>query len=514
MTADHIFWIKGIVVFVMTCIVITILYKGFDIYFPKKMKDHAVCEKIFDLKNGKVAWLILMVAWIPNYIAYLPGIFTVDAINQLEQFASHTFTNHHPILTTFIEAPILMIGKHIGHLGIALAFYLLLVFCFSSFILSRGFRWMSRHNTPYAIRMIMLVYFCIYPVWSAYARTLVKDTLFYPVFYLYILFLFDIMIDQEQFFSKTSKMMQWIVLSVLLCLVRHNGFYVAVASIVGFICICKGNRKKCVAVLAGLVIFWQVYNSMLPGLGVTPGGKQEMLSIPFQQTARYVKEHKNEVTKEEKAVINKVLDYKTIGKNYDPNLSDPVKNTYKGKDEYLSEYFKVWWKQFLKHPKTYFDATFHGTYGYYAYKIKMKNPCGYYGQPEGYWKYQKKYRVQFKDQFQIGRTAYETSVERLFTKGPLTILTQPMLYNWAMILLLGYFLQDEKLRRYWVLFFPVIISFFICIASPVNGDIRYMLPVMSTTILYFAFAKNRINNKKETKEEERSGKDSSINSLL
>ena len=39
-----------------------------------------------------------------------------------------------------------------------------------------------------------------------------------------------------------------------------------------------------------------------------------MLSIPFQQTARYVKEHGKEVTKEEKMTINKVLNYDTIGK--------------------------------------------------------------------------------------------------------------------------------------------------------------------------------------------------------
>ena len=263
---------------------------------------------------------------------------------------------------------------------------------------------------------------------------------------------------------------------------------------------CKGNRKKCTVLLIGLVAFWQIYNAVLPRVGIIPGGKQEMLSIPFQQTARYVKEHGKEVTKEEKMTINKVLNYDTIGKNYDPNLSDPVKNTYKRKDEYISEYFRVWWKQFLKHPQTYVNATFNGTYGYYAYKDQIKNPCGYYGQPENFWKYQKKYQVHFKNQFSIGRMAYEGTVDKLFIKGPLKILTQPMLYNWAMILLLGYFLQDEKLRKYWVAFLPFMISFLICIASPVNGDLRYMLPIMSTCILYYAFAINRINDECNTKD--------------
>jgi hypothetical protein len=96
--------------------------------------------------------------------------------------------------------------------------------------------------------------------------------------------------------------------------------------------------------------------------------------------------------------------------------------------------------------------------------------------------------------------AYEGTVDKLFIKGPLKILTQPMLYNWAMILLLGYFLQDEKLRKYWVAFLPFMISFLICIASPVNGDLRYMLPIMSTCILYYAFAINRIDDECNTKD--------------
>ncbi|MFQ9748440.1 MAG: hypothetical protein ACLRYY_05500 [Anaerobutyricum soehngenii] len=33
---------------------------------------------------------------------------------------------------------------------------------------------------------------------------------------------------------------------------------------------------------------------------IEPGGIQEALSLPFQQTARYVKEHEEEVTQEEK----------------------------------------------------------------------------------------------------------------------------------------------------------------------------------------------------------------------
>ena len=99
-----------------------------------------------------------------------------------------------------------------------------------------------------------------------------------------------------------------------------------------------------------------------------------MLSIPFQQTARYVKYYGNDVSTEEEKVIRKVLDYDTIGKNYDPDLSDPVKNTYKQKDEYLKDYFNIWFEMLKKHPTAYIQATLNGTYGYWGYMTEIRYP--------------------------------------------------------------------------------------------------------------------------------------------
>ena len=45
----------------------------------------------------------------------------------------------------------------------------------------------------------------------------------------------------------------------------------------------------------------------------------------------------------------------------------------------------------------------------------------------------------------------------------------------------------KKTIRYWIAFLPVVTSFLICLASPVNGDMRYMLPITASTILYVAF---------------------------
>ena len=60
-------------------------------------------------------------------------------------------------------------------------------------------------------------------------------------------------------------------------------------------------RKRALA-LAGFTLAFGVlvFHCLFPALGITPGSKREMLSVPFQQTARYVRYHANEVTAEEK----------------------------------------------------------------------------------------------------------------------------------------------------------------------------------------------------------------------
>ena len=92
-----------------------------------------------------------------------------------------------------------------------------------------------------------------------------------------------------------------------------------------------------------------------------------MLSVPFQQTARYVRDYADEVTEEERDAIDRVLDSDTIGEVDDPNISDPVKKTFNedADSEDLKAYFKVWFQMFLKHPVCYIEATLNNYYGYF-----------------------------------------------------------------------------------------------------------------------------------------------------
>ncbi len=138
--------------------------------------------------------------------------------------------------------------------------------------------------------------------------------------------------------------------------------------------------------LASNMYFTKVF---MPAHDITPGSKREILSIPFQQTARFVQKHdglnsgvnptvKEDgtiveapcdglVTDEERAVIDRVLKYENLGRRYNPDKSDAVKNCF---NEYASQedikaYFEVWAQMFKKDPECYISALINNYYGYF-----------------------------------------------------------------------------------------------------------------------------------------------------
>ena len=114
-------------------------------------------------------------------------------------------------------------------------------------------------------------------------------------------------------------------------------------------------------ILGSILLFMVAWPWTMKFTGIVPGGKREMLSIPFQMTARYVKEHPDDITEEESEVIDKMLYMETLAERYDPVSADPVKGfafyEIHNTPDYL-DYIRVWFRQGCRHPGSYVNAFF------------------------------------------------------------------------------------------------------------------------------------------------------------
>ena len=101
----------------------------------------------------------------------------------------------------------------------------------------------------------------------------------------------------------------------------------------------KNLRKKAVSFILIFILFQFSYNKSLDYFKIQPSNIRETLSVPIQQTARYIKYHEEDLTEEDKKNISGLLNYDIIKTKYKPKLSDPVKatfNKYATKEDFVN----------------------------------------------------------------------------------------------------------------------------------------------------------------------------------
>ena len=252
----------------------------------------------------------------------------------------------------------------------------------------------------------------------------------------------------------------------------------------------KNNRIKNTIMTVSVIFLYLIYGKFLVFLKITPGSVREKYSIPFQQTARYVKYYDNEISDEDKEIIDKVLGYDTLAKRYNPVKSDPVKNEFNkyATSEDLSNYFKVWFKYLFKRPNVYIEATLHNTYGYF-----YPNASNWYI----YTAYDERLKdsgidYHFND-FE-GSRAVLTGYGESFMYYPVVGWICNIAINVWIFMMIVNFLIHKKLYKYLIFLMPNLSLILTCFASPVNTYFRYTIGfVFATPIMlciYFHLAKN------------------------
>ena len=461
---------------------------NFVCYFLKhkkfKKKDNKITDFIFNKHPFILSFLIMFIAYLPYLIAYFPGILSPDPSFQIEQFLgiktkysdytimldeNVTITNHHPVTHTVLLGSFAKLGLKMGSINWGIFLYTLiqtiaLISLFSYIIL-----YFKKLNTPLIIRILSLIIYSFTPVFPFYAISPVKDVYFAIFVILYIIRLFDL-IKYQNFSLKNLSILS--ILMLLITLFRNNGIYLIIMSF-PFMLLAypKKGSKLLITFLIPVICYYSFTNVLLPYLKITPGSIRETLSLPFQQTARYVKYHSNEITEEEKMVIDKVLEYDTLATRYKTNIADPVKNKYNkySTDEDLNNYLKVWWIQFKKHPGTYFNATMANTYGYI------------YPDTHNWYIYHKYYSY-LKD---VGLDYHYNNLENLrnglyyygevFPYIPgLGMIVNIGFATWLWMLIFTYLIKLKK-YKYLIITCPVISIILVCFAGPVNTYFRYTL---------------------------------------
>lgn len=455
-------------------------------YFTKgKFQENANKLTIMFSKHPYLfSFIVLFIVYGIYLIIFYPGVINYDNANQIKEvLGMHTryldsivvindnitLTNFNPILHTLLLGNLFKVGVSIGNVNFGLFLYTFLQMIIVIAVLSYSLKFLYKEGVKSKYLLWILLAYIIIPYFPLYAITCVKDTLFTMFVLLYIIKLY-------QFIKYDFKFKDYVLFMITILLVilfRNNGIYLILLSLPFTLIIKKGIRKQIVLMCVLVIGFNYGYGQVLSALEIPNTSIREMLSIPFQQTARYVKYHESDVTEEQKKVIDTILTYDTLGNRYNPILSDKVKNEYNkyATNEELMDYFKVWFEMFWNHPMTYVNATVSNVYGYFypaTYRWYVYNTLNE-KLPEAGFDYH------FIDSLEPMR-GFIQGYSEVFKYVPVVQLSVNCgFYTWSYLFLIVVLILQKK-QRYIILFAPAFSLVLMNVAGPANTYFRYVLP--------------------------------------
>ena len=312
---------------------------------------------------------LLAAAWLPHVLVKYPGVLMWDTFHQIKQFiGDYARKSNHPPLGTLLYGAAAQAGMALGNIN--LAYFALTLVQTGAFlaVLANSLVVMKRMGVHPWVMLGTLGLYAISPCYVGWTTVICKDTMYLILCMQIGVFLLELALAGPAFLRRTKKLVWLGVCFALLWLTRHNGVLIVglVCAAIAVMLLVEKQEKQLwlrLAALGAAVVLAGMGGSeaLIRLLKVEKVYMHDVFSLPFQQTARIVKLHGEEIPQEEVQVIDRVLDYGAIGENYDPWYADAVKDTYRFEATAgdRGAYFGVWVKQLARYPVDNLDALLH-----------------------------------------------------------------------------------------------------------------------------------------------------------
>lgn len=423
------------------------------------------------------SFTVIFLTYLPFLILSYPGNMCWDALVQIEQVLhGNGYSLHHPIISTLIMGNIVKLGYLVtGSYNLGLFFYILVQTSAFSAALAYTLRELAYRNLEPKYLWALLGFYCFSPVFSNITSTVIKDVPFCASVIFFMVFFVRVM-DEEHPSTKT-----WINLSLSqigVILLRNNGLPLILLTDLGcliYFFVSKNKRtvKMFLFGICSIIVAEILVNSIAWILHAQPGSKGEMLSLPFQQTAKYLQLYSNELTINERKAIENILgNVDVIADAYNPAIADPVKQHFIDSSNLndIANYLKVWAVCFFKHPLVYFDAFLVHVYGWFDpgvnNAIRYECNSSIFSKPAA---------------FRVTESILKAYYNILDKIAPIGMLQNVSLAVW-LLFLLAYCERNLHMSiQYRIMNLPLWISLLICMASPCFLlHPRYGFPILFT----------------------------------
>ena len=441
------------------------------------------------------SFVTLLVCHLPHLLIKYPAAFCYDASWQVEQGLGVTpLTTHHPVFHTLLLGGFVRLGKVLGSANIGIFLFVILQMILCAAIDAYAVSLTVSMKAPLVCSLFTLAFFSLFPFVTAYVGEVIKDALYNAFFLLFMLQLLKWVINRDTLSTRRDRILL-LLPCLFVCLTRKNGIYILVPTLAAMILRERADKSKSrhriVFLLVCAILPLAADTALNKITGAQSGSIAEALSMPIQQTARFVSSGYPMTPEEEKAV-NAVLPVDKLPDLYNAFISDPVKSTFNPDADTsdLIAFFKAWAAMGTRHPVCYFEAAMDQNFFFFYpeyndFDVSAKVTSGSYP-----WREPVFTPVKALAGLQDG---YEIFYHNLHRAPVLSVIFGFFTYNVLTFMLLCLMIT-KKIRGRWFLFLPLILSALIVAAGPcICYHPRYCLPIIyafPVLLCYLAASQN------------------------
>ena len=328
-----------------------------------------------------ITFFFLLFIYSIYYLTFYPGGVYIDTWTSFKMLnGTEPFSNHQPVLYT-LSLGIVNLFKPDLVTGFGVYSFIQMVIMIAAF--TYFIYWLLKKNVNKFLVTLTAFVLGFFPLFPMYSISIWKDTPFSLALFMYILTIIDLIID---FSNKNITIKNIVKLSIytsLVVLFRNNGIYITFLCFIALILlfikpIFKDKsithiKSFAISQIITFIILVIIIKVIYPACGILPTEFEENLGIPLQQIARVVVTDGN-ITEDQKAIIEKILPYDRIKKDYQAMLVDNIKWDNQFNATYIKEnkpeFFKLWFELLLQNPGEYIKAYLLQTSGFWTFNVK------------------------------------------------------------------------------------------------------------------------------------------------
>ncbi len=438
--------------------------------------------------------LIILLCWLPFFLAYLPGIWGVDTIWETRWLkGTYDLTAHYTLIhTLWLSGSVWLSQELFGTTFYGALVYTVIQMFIYAGALAEIVKHLARWNVPRALPYLALAFYCFFPMFANYSVVMTKDIVFSSFFGLTVLLTVEmIRTPPKRYFAKKSNLVKLGVVLFLTVMLRNNTAYGMLIFLPFCVVLLRDHWKQVLAVFGiPTILFFIIIGPLHSAWGISNGYSRESMSVPAVQMANAAIEE--DLTDEQMKFVET---YDPEWQKYNPVLADPVKNPFQG-DLVLSDiggFLKQYISLGLEYPRAYTDAFLRLTVGFWCPWTDYSVGNTWVNTMYPWYNFQYKISENYpEDEFVfVDHISLLPSFESFLaemrdirpeTNIPIVSqLCQGGVWVWVILFAACYYLAMKRYRRLVPILF-ILCYLFTAMLGPLSG-IRYALPFAVTFVI-------------------------------